>query len=308
MELRQVRYAEAVARHLHFTRAAQELLVAQPALSLQIRHLEEELGATLFDRTSRSVQLTDAGRVFVASARRLLAEADDLHARLHDLSDAVSGRVSVAVQQSVTACGAMPALLAEFRGAYPGVDVVLREENTGQAASLLRTGQIDLALAHLDGSGPGSASGHDDLECEPLYAEDVVLAVAPGHPLRQTARCWRDLAGEPFIGFNESAGLRRTLHRACEDAGFQPRVGYESTALGSIRAIVAAGLGVALLPLPTVLTPGPEVSILPVGPPLQRTIALLTPANRYQSAAARALADLIRRRLTDLVPTPAAPE
>jgi DNA-binding transcriptional LysR family regulator len=300
MELRQVRYVEAVARHLNFTRAAEELFVAQPALSLQIQRLEAEFGVQLFERTTRQVRLTDAGRAFLSSAQRLLAEVDDLDARLRDVTDASVGRVRLAAQQSVTACGALPALLAEFKSRRPGIDVVLCEEPGGDIASVLREGRLDLALAQFDDANETSDRG--DLEVEPLYREELVLAVAPDHPLPTGLLSWPDLAAEPFIAFNEPAGLRRTLERACADGGFTPRIGYESIALSSIRAIASAGLGVALLPLPALLGPGPPVRVLAIRPALHRSISLVRSADRYRSHAAQALTDLLRTRLAELVP------
>src|SRR3954465_8183079 len=133
MELRQVRYFEAVARHLHFTRAAQELYVAQPALSQQIQRLEEELGVVLLERTTRWVRLTDAGEIYLEFSRRVLGEVDDLTARLHDMSEAITGLVDLAATQAVTACGALPALLVEFHEQHPAVEVRLREESGGRS-------------------------------------------------------------------------------------------------------------------------------------------------------------------------------
>jgi DNA-binding transcriptional LysR family regulator len=102
---------------------------------------------------------------------------------------------------------------------------------------------------------------------------------------------------EPFIAFNEGAGLRRMLVRACVDAGFQPRIAYESGALGSIRAMASAGLGVAVLPLPSVRVAGPRVAVLETDHTMHRTISLVRAAGRYQSRAAQALATLLRERL-----------
>jgi len=104
---------------------------------------------------------------------------------------------------------------------------------------------------------------------------------------------------EPFVAFNETAGLRRLLTRACADAGFQPRIAYESGALSSIRALASAGLGVTLLPLPSIEVAGPPLVVLPTGAPMHRTISLVRSARRYRSTAARAFADLLRERLGD---------
>ena len=293
MEIRQLRYFEAVARELHFTRAAREMRVAQPALSLQIQQLEAELGTQLFDRTTRRVALTDAGRELLPSARRIIAETDDARARLRDLGRLSGGRVTLGAQQSLNASGVVPRLLVEFRRLHPGIDVVLREESAEQSLSLVAEGALDLTLAMVAESGPG-----DQLVAEPLLDEPLVLVVGPQHPLAGADEVdVAQLLTEPFIAFNETAGLRRLLARLCADAGFQPRIAYESTSLGSIRALASAGLGVALLPRPSVDVPGPPVVPLPLGRSFARTISLVWAAHRYRSRAAVAFADLLRARL-----------
>lgn len=295
MELRQLRYFEAVARHLHFTRAAREMLVAQPALSLQIQQLEAELGAQLFDRTTRRVWLTDAGRALLPSAERIIAEADDAAARLRDMGRLDIGRVTLGAQQSLNASGVVPRILLEFRARHPGVDVVLREESAEQSLMLLSEGDLDLTLAMVE---EGTVED-DGLVAERLFDEPLALVVGPEHPLAGAEIEVGQLLTEPFIAFNESAGLRRALTRLCADAGFQPRIAYESGALGSIRALASAGLGVALLPVPSIEVAGPPVAKLEIGVRLHRTISLVRSAHRYRSVVAVAFAELLRERLGD---------
>jgi DNA-binding transcriptional LysR family regulator len=291
MEIRQLRYFEAVARNLHFTRAAAEMLVAQPALSLQIQQLEAELGAQLFDRTTRRVGLTDAGEALLPYAERIIGEADDARARLRDMGRLDAGRVSLGAQQSLNASGALPAVLREFRDLHPGVDVVLREESAEQSLTLLRDGALDLTLVMGGEPWPGA-----DLLTQPLFDEELVLVVGLGHPRCGAQVSVSQLMTEPFIAFNETAGLRRILTRLCADAGFQPRIAYESGALSSIRALAAAGLGVALLPRPSVEVEGPAVEVLDIDRRLHRTISLVRAAHRYQSVAARAFSALLVER------------
>ncbi|HEY8581981.1 MAG TPA: LysR substrate-binding domain-containing protein [Capillimicrobium sp.] len=301
MELRQLRYFDAVARHLHFTRAAREMLVAQPALSLQIQQLEAELGTQLFDRTTRRVWLTDAGRELLPSAQRILAEADDARARLRDLGQLSGGRVALGAQQSLNASGVVPRVLVEFQALHPGIDVVLREESVADSLALVAEGELDLTLAMV-----ADEWADGELVAEPLFDEPLALVVGPGHPLAGAEAVeLTQLLTEPFIAFNQTAGLRRLLVRACADAGFQPRIAFESTSLGSIRALASAGLGVALLPLPSVEVEGPPVTRLPIDRDLRRTISLVRAARRYRSAAAVAFADLVRARLG--TPAQAAP-
>ncbi|TDC99446.1 LysR family transcriptional regulator [Nonomuraea deserti] len=299
MELRQIRYFEAVARLLHFTRAADELRVAQPALSLQIRQLETELGVQLFDRTTRRVGLTDAGETLLPSARRIIAEADEARARLRDMTGLEAGRVTIGAQQSLIASGVLLDVLVEFRDRRPGVDVVVREEAAEGSLAMLVEGLVDLVLAMVDDVADDSA-----FLVESLFQEEVVFVVGHGHRLVGAAVELPGLLAEPFIAFNEGAGLRRMLLRACVDAGFQPRIAYESGALGSIRAMAAAGLGVALLPLPVLRVPGPPVKVLDTGVRLRRTISLVRPAERYHTAAAKALTTLLRARLKQIHSSP----
>ncbi|GAA3938349.1 LysR family transcriptional regulator [Actinomadura viridis] len=293
MELRQVRYFVSVARHLHFTRAASELLVAQPALSSQIRQLETELGVRLFDRSTRKVRLTDAGQMLLPYAQRIIAETDDARARLRDMSQLGVGTITIGAQQSLNASGALPAVLVEFQRQYPGVDIIVREEKADASLAMLAAGDIDLALVMLE--------GHEDLDSmsvEPMFDEVLVFVVSAGHRLAGQEVLLSDLMSEQFIAFNEGAGLRRILVRTCVDAGFQPRIAYDCSALGSIRAMAAAGLGVALLPLASVHAPGPTVAILSMDRRPQRTISLVRSATRYRTVAANALAELLRERLS----------
>jgi DNA-binding transcriptional LysR family regulator len=294
MNLTQIRCFEAVARHLHFTNAAQELLVAQPALSLQIRRLEDELGLQLFERTTRAVRLTDAGLALLPSAQRILSEFKNAQAQLQDTRELKIGRVTIGSQQSLNASGVLPRVLIEFQTAHPGVEVALHEETTEATVAMLSDGRMDLALAHLEGQLDFSA-----LEQRELFYEPVGIIACATHPLsaRTDVVALSELADEPFIAFNETAGLRHMLTRLCADAGFEPRVACESGALGSVRALVSAGLGIALMPLPSVSRPGPEVRILRTPLQARRTITLIRQRDRYHSIAARTLADLLIERL-----------
>src|SRR4030088_3513159 len=153
MELRQLRYCLAVADHLHFTRAAEALHVAQPALSQQIRRLEAELGLELFARTSRSVALTEAGEQVVVRARRILAEADAIGEDVDALRGVLRGRVVVGSMQSLGPLD-LSGLLADFHAQHPGVDVVLREDTTQRMVAMLAADELDLAVATIDEPAP----------------------------------------------------------------------------------------------------------------------------------------------------------
>ena len=283
MELRQLRYCVAVADHLHFTRAAESLHVAQPALSQQIRRLEAELGLELFARTSRSVALTEAGAAVVARARRILAEADAIEQDLDALRGVLRGRVVVGSIQSLGPFD-LPGLLADFHAEHPGIDVVLRESTTQRMLATLMADELDLAVATLDETPPAG------LESRRLYTEDLVLAVAPDHPLAERRRIRpEDLPPGPFIFFREGSGLRAATERVLEAAGIEPQVRFETNELTRVRALASRGLGVAIMPRSDTEGGGPRISVIAIGPPkLRRSVGLVWRAERRRAPAAEA--------------------
>jgi len=293
MELRQLRYCVAVADRLHFTRAAQDLHVAQPALSQQIRRLEAELGLELFARTSRSVALTQAGEAVVARARRILAEADAIEQDVEALRGLLRGRVVIGAMQSLGPFD-LPGLLADFHGQHPGVDVVLRENTTQRMLAMIGADELDLALAGIDGPLPAG------VETRPLYSEDLVLAVAPDHPLAGRRRIRPEaLPPGPFVFFREGSGLRSATQRVLEAARIQPQVRFETSELSRVRALAARGLGVALMPRSDTEGPGPRVATVDIGPPTpRRSVGLVWRADRRRAPAAEAFLEfaLGRRR------------
>jgi DNA-binding transcriptional LysR family regulator len=283
MELRQLRYCVAVADHLHFTRAAEALHVAQPALSQQIRRLEAELGLELFARTSRSVAVTEAGEAVVARARRILAEADAIEEDLDALRGVLRGRVVVGSMQSLGPFD-LPGLLADFHAQHPGIDVVLREDTTQRMVAMLGADELDLAVATIDESPPVG------LQTRALYEEDLVLVVAREHPLAGRRRIPpASLPPGPFIFFREGSGLRTATEAILDAAGIEPQVRFETNELSRVRALASRGLGVAIMPRSDTEGPGPPVAAIAIGPPvLRREVGLVWRGDRRRAPAAEA--------------------
>jgi DNA-binding transcriptional LysR family regulator len=277
MELRQLRYCVAVADHLHFTRAAEALHVAQPALSQQIRRLEAELGLDLFARTSRSVALTEAGEAVVARARRVLVEADAIGEDVDALRGVLRGRVVVGSMQSLGPFD-LPGLLADFHAQHPGIDVVLREDTTQRMLAMIAADELDLAVATIDASPP------DGLETRALYEEDLVLAVARDHPLAARRRIRpASLPPGPFIF------LRAATEAILDAADIEPQVRFETNELSRVRALASRGLGVAIMPRSDTEGPGPPVAAIPIGPPtLRRAVGLVWREGRRRAPAGEA--------------------
>jgi LysR family transcriptional regulator, transcription activator of glutamate synthase operon len=291
MELRQLRYFAAVALHRHFTRAAEELHVAQPALSQQIRRLERELGLELFVRSTRRVALTEAGELLLPRAQRVMAELDDARAELEQLTGLIRGRVGVGAIPLAPLD--LPGMLAEFRGRHPGVAVYMREETLDGMLAMLRTDELDLGFAFADEETVGP-----ELATELLFQEELVVVTAPGHPLADRKRLRLDaLAGEPLIGFRRDSVLRRTTDRALAAAGVAPESAFETIELETMRALVARGLGVTIMPRGYLEGEGPRVAQIEARPALRLPVSLVWRAQRRRPPAAEEFLDFARTRL-----------
>ncbi|MDT6985787.1 LysR family transcriptional regulator [Streptomyces lusitanus] len=241
MELRQLEYFVAVAEEQNFTRAAERVHISQSGVSAQIRQLERELGAELFDRSARTVALTPAGKAALEHARDALAAAGAVGQAVDEVTDLIRGRISVGM---VTGCTITPLFeaLAAFHAAHPGVEITLLEDASDRLADGVRTGALDLALIGAAARTP------DGLEALTVISERLVAAVPPGHPLEQRRRVTlRDLTAHPVVCMPRGSGLRAVLDQACAAQGVQPSIALEASAADAIAGLAARGLGVAVL-------------------------------------------------------------
>lgn len=242
MELRQLRYFVAVAEERHFTRAAKSLHVAQSGLSASIRSLERELGASLFRRNTRQVQLTAAGQALLVEARRALAATDAAREAVAAVQGLLRGSLAIGTLQCLHVVH-LPNVLRGFLAEHPGLDIRLRHGGSGELVEQVAAGRLDLAFVSRPVRCP------DELAVEPLAGEPLVLACALDHPL---AACGAvplgDLADERFVDFQPDWGTRDTVDRLLDAAGVARRVALEVTDVHSLLDLVACGLGVALVP------------------------------------------------------------
>jgi DNA-binding transcriptional LysR family regulator len=295
MELRQLRYLVALAEELNFTRAAEREHVAQPALSQQIRRLEEEVGLALVERTTRHVALTDAGEVLVVRARRMLAELEAAGTELQALRGMDTGHVTIGSMHTMGPIDlSLP--LALFHDLHPGVGLTVREQSSEEMAEMLRVDEIDLAFL----SVTERVESHG-LGLHQLVSEELVVLLPLVHPLSGRAEVrMAELADEQFISFRAGARLRELLFAAGREAGFEPRVTLESNESQRIRRLVARGLGVAILPRSDADRPGAEVAVTRlVAPSLRRDITLAWREGRRLAPAAAAFLDLARETFAD---------
>jgi LysR family transcriptional activator of glutamate synthase operon len=283
VELRQLTYFEAVARAGGFTRAAERLHVAQSAVSAQIRALEAELGMPLFVRTTRRVALTHAGELFLVRARRVLAELDDARTELTHLTAMLRGRVALGAT-AVVGPFDLPDALAGFYARFPSITLSLHSGLIAGLLAALDAGDVDLVV------GPVHADLPSRFSARRIASEDVVLVLPPGHALTREQRpTLAALRTEAFVCLPDGSGLRAILDDAARAAGFEPAVRFETHGPDSIRELVAAGLGVALLARSAAERDGPPVAVRTLAPaPAHPPIGVIHHRDHRLSAAARA--------------------
>jgi LysR family transcriptional activator of glutamate synthase operon len=289
MELRQLRYLVAVADELHFTRAAAREHVAQPALSQQIRRLEEEVGLPLVERSTRRVVLTEAGETLVAGARRMLAELEATVAELNDQAGVRTGHLAIGATGTLGPVD-VSRLVAEFHDRYPGVDLTMRERPSNELSAMLRRDEIDFAFLSVT-----ERIARPGLEFHRLIEEELLVVLPAGHELagRASVRL-ADLAKETFVSFLEGTRLRELLVTAAREAGFEPHVAFESDQVRRIRDMVAHGLGVTILPRSDASSEDDaRLAVVPlIDPTLRRDVTLAWRAERRLAPAARAFLEM----------------
>jgi DNA-binding transcriptional LysR family regulator len=245
MELRHLRYFVAVAQESHFTRAARALGIGQPPLSQQIQQLEAEIGTALFRRLPRGVELTAAGEVFFREAKEILSHAARAVEHARRAARGELGRIRVGMINSAPFHPLIPRILREYRKKYPGVALTIEESSTPELATNVHDDILDIAFVR-------PLLGHDPyLAVEHLFDEKVLVVLPAGHPLTKYKSLKLEaLSLERFVFFSRAvgAGLYDAIIAACQRAGFSPRIVQEALQVTSIVNLVAAGLGVSLVP------------------------------------------------------------
>ncbi|KAF1044414.1 LysR family transcriptional regulator [Xylophilus sp.] len=281
----------ALAETLSFRRTAQRMHLSQSAVSGIVARLEETLGARLFDRSTRSVAPTEAGRVLAEQARFLRHQMDETARRVRAVAEVQTGRLALAALPSLAA-GVVPRAFARFAAAHPGVQLELFDSLAGPACEMVRAGRVDFALT---AANPAYA----DLDWAPLAADTFVLLVPAAHVLAQDAAAplrWTEATDWPHISMPAGTSVRQYVDAALlgHRIRFAPR--YEVEHLATIAALVAAGLGVAALPAlaAAVAQRGGGTAQRPLdGPPVRRPIGLVTLRGRAPSPAAARMVELL---------------
>lgn len=243
MELRHLRYFATLAEELHFGRAAQRLHIAQPPLSQQIQQLEKELGFKLFHRTKRNVQLTEAGQVFLVEVSQIMRQLQQAIQIGQQTSRGEIGQLVVGFVSSA-AYNILPTILQTFRGCVPGVRLELHELTTDEQLEWLREGRMDIGFLR-------PPVEENRFNWETIFQESLIVALPEGHLLaNQSNICLTSLANEPFILFPRilAPGLYDLIISLCQQANFSPNVAQEAIQMQTIVSLVAAEMGVAIVP------------------------------------------------------------
>ncbi|ANN77728.1 LysR family transcriptional regulator [Bordetella flabilis] len=286
LSARHLRAFVALAEEKHFTRAAQRCHLTQPAFSALIRAIEEGTGMRLFDRTTRHVELTAEGRVLDASARRLLADFDLVMEDLRDHAARRRGRVALAALPSLAA-GWLPGILAEFHRAYPGIALTLRDALLDPCLDMVRDGVVDFAVA-------SRRADMSELDSEFLHADRFHLVCRDDHPLAaQPAATLAQIVKWPLIQLARNSSVRQHLDAALGRRRLRPLVEVEH--LATVTGLVAAGLGVSIVPAMTLFHfRRPGLAIRPLaGKAPTRSLYLVRRSGRSLPLAAQTLYDTL---------------
>lgn len=295
LEFRQLYYVIQVAKDLSFSKAAANLHIAQPSLSQQISKLETELSIKLFHRNPHQISLTEAGQRFCERARSIVDMLEQLSKEMEDELDLEQGNVVIGCLP-MTGTHVLPRVLPVFHSKYPAISIQLIEDTTERLESDTSQGKIDVTLLSIP-------IGSSALEFEPVFLEEILCVLPESHPLERSQIVSLDvLAQEPFIVLKKGQGFRQIVFDLCQSAGFTPRVVFESSNIETVQSLVAAGMGVALVP--SLVSRSQNLDFPPIYKKIEgaptRTLVAAYKKGRYQSRAARAFIEVMKEVLKTL--------
>jgi LysR family hydrogen peroxide-inducible transcriptional activator len=297
MNIRDLQYLVALAQHRHFGRAADASFVSQPTLSTQIKKLEDELGVSLVERAPRNVLLTEVGAEIARRARGILAEVDQIKSIAQRTRDPESGSLRLGIFPTLGPY-LLPHIVPRVRERYPRLELLLREEKSDQILHMLREGSLDAGILAMP--------LHDDsLHTEFLFEESFVLAVPEKHALTQSRKLTMDdLADQSLLLLEDGHCMRDQALEVCHMAGATEKTGFRATSLETLRQMVAANVGITLLPALSVKPPVAQtgqVRLLRFAEPApSRRIAMVWRKSSAAGAFLHGVADVVRGLPADL--------
>lgn len=285
MELRQLEYFQAVSRLQNFTRAAEELHVAQPSITNSIHKLEEELGVLLLDRSQRKIALTPEGKAFYARVEKVLFDLRQAVYEMEDFRKLNTGTIKFAAPPMIGAY-LFPNIYNLFKTAYPNLDLVVYEEGSLAARAMLEREELDLGMIILP-------EAPTMLNTVPITREEICLCVSPNHRLHGTKSVnFKELQEESFILLKEEFFHRRLVLEECARHDFSPRIVFSSNQIETVKAMVASNVGISFM-MNMVIRNHPNLTSIPLAEPLAITIGLAWKKGKYLSKAAQAFINFI---------------
>jgi len=291
MDIRQLQIFRSVAHHLSFSKAAEELYIAQPAISIAIKKLEQELETPLFSRTSKQVTLTPEGYALLSHANTILKQIADAKIEMQALRGLERGEVRIAMPAMLGAYH-FPAVFDQFMQDHPSLQIYLEESGTRQIEQHLLDGSIDLGIVIMD-------QAHEALEVHPLIEEEMVICTAPNHPFTQQQKVSADeFFSENLILIKEGYFLRETIDRLSQKLHKTPKIIFETNLMLLIKRLVLSGKGVGTC-LRFVLEEEHELGGVPFDPPIIFRMGLAWKKGHYLSAANRSFVNFLLGNLKD---------
>lgn len=294
MELRQIRYFIEVARREHITEASHDMHVAQSAVSRQILNLELELGVKLFIREGRNIRLTPVGRVFLNRMEQAMQVIEKARREIEESLDPEHGTIRIGFPSSMAAY-VLPTVVSEFREVYPKVKFQLHQGSYRHLIDTVIKGEIDLALLGPVPESDKRIKGHV------LFPENLVALLPPRHSLAgEVSIKLNQLQDDIFVLFPKGFILRDIVDNACQRSGFMPKVSFEGEDIDAIKGLVAAGLGVTLIPEITLIDNVPRTTLkVPVSQPsVTRTVGVITPNDRDLLPTEKLFYDFLKQFFT----------
>lgn len=292
MDFRELQYILKIAEEKSFSKAAQKLFMAQPSLSQYIQKLEQQLGVKLFDRTTIPLQLTYAGELYVETAKNILDLKDQLTKQMEDIANLKKGRLVIGLS-TLRSTYLMPKILPIFYKKFPGIEVILVEDNSSELEKMALKGSIDIAIMTFP-------IEENLFDCEYIFTEEILVAIPPEHPLKEKIIHDKqgnrpkikisELSNESFILLKQDQKLHHVATNLCKKAGFKPKIILESESIEAANALVSAGMGITFIPdslnLMRLSSPNPiYLSIEDI--PLTRELVIAYRKGRYLSKASQ---------------------
>ena len=288
MEVRQLKYFLEVARLRNFTKAAEALRIAQPAISMAVKKLEEELDLVLFNRQDKRVSLTAEGEIFLPHARRILDDLRGAELEMAELKGLSRGEVRIGITPMISAYF-FPDIIRDFKRTYPQLSISVLGEGSGRIQKMIGQGELDMGVV----AGGGSAAFPEALEVRRFLREEIVVCVPLDHPFAKRASVTlAEFIREPLVFYKEGYYIREFFLEAIKESGSTPDIVFETNLFSLVKSLVRNGTGISIF-LKMVVAGDEDLAAVPFDPPLSLDLLIAWKKDTYLSLANRAFVDFL---------------